>query len=122
MIFSFERGSSGSHYIESSLWKRFWTCRKTDYFNEMKVPWRILKLECGTSSEEAFGLYSVGGGGSFPIRILAEASQSSLKGFRGFSLQTHDGIVSRSGYDLQLEKRSRFVIPDTVYFEVQAAS
>jgi hypothetical protein len=27
---SFEGGSSGSHY-ESSLWKRLWTCRKTDY-------------------------------------------------------------------------------------------
>jgi hypothetical protein len=24
------RGSSGSHYVESSLWKRPWTCRKTD--------------------------------------------------------------------------------------------
>jgi len=30
-ILSFERGSSGSHYVESSLWKRLWTCRKTDY-------------------------------------------------------------------------------------------
>ena len=29
-ILSFERGSSGSHYVESSLWKRLWTCRKTD--------------------------------------------------------------------------------------------
>ena len=25
-----EDGSSGSHYVESSLWKRLWTCRKTD--------------------------------------------------------------------------------------------
>ena len=25
------RGSSGSHYVESSLWKKLWTCRKTDY-------------------------------------------------------------------------------------------
>jgi len=24
-------GSSRSHYVESSLWKRLWTCRKTDY-------------------------------------------------------------------------------------------
>jgi len=23
--------SSRSHYVESSPWKRFWTCRKTDY-------------------------------------------------------------------------------------------
>jgi hypothetical protein len=30
-ILSFERGSSGSHYVESSLWKRLWTCHKTDY-------------------------------------------------------------------------------------------
>jgi len=29
-ILSFEGGSSGSHYVESSLWKRLWTCRKTD--------------------------------------------------------------------------------------------
>jgi len=29
--FSFERGSSGSQYVESSLWKRLWTCHKTDY-------------------------------------------------------------------------------------------
>jgi hypothetical protein len=29
--YSFERGSSGSHYVESSLWKRLWTCRKADY-------------------------------------------------------------------------------------------
>jgi len=27
----FKRGRSGSHYVESSLWKRLWTCRKTDY-------------------------------------------------------------------------------------------
>jgi len=30
-ILSFEGGSSGSHYVESSLWKRLRTCRKTDY-------------------------------------------------------------------------------------------
>jgi hypothetical protein len=29
--YSFEGGSSGSHYVESSLWKRLWTFRKTDY-------------------------------------------------------------------------------------------
>jgi hypothetical protein len=29
--YSFEGGSSGSHYVEISLWKRLWTCRKTDY-------------------------------------------------------------------------------------------
>jgi hypothetical protein len=29
-IISFEGGSSGSHYGESSLWKRLWTCRKRD--------------------------------------------------------------------------------------------
>jgi hypothetical protein len=30
-ILSFERGSSGSPYVESWLWKRLWNCRKTDY-------------------------------------------------------------------------------------------
>jgi hypothetical protein len=30
-ILLFEGGSSGSHYVESSLWNRLWTCRKTDY-------------------------------------------------------------------------------------------
>ena len=30
-ILSFEGGNSRSHYVESSLWKRLWTCRKTDY-------------------------------------------------------------------------------------------
>ena len=30
-ILSFEGGGSGSHYVESSLWKRLWTCHKTDY-------------------------------------------------------------------------------------------
>jgi hypothetical protein len=29
-ILSFEGGSSRSHYVESSLWKRPWTCRKTN--------------------------------------------------------------------------------------------
>ena len=31
MILSFEGRSPGLHYVESSLWKRLWTCRKTDY-------------------------------------------------------------------------------------------
>jgi hypothetical protein len=30
-VLLFEGGSSGSHYVESWLWKRLWTCRKTDY-------------------------------------------------------------------------------------------
>jgi hypothetical protein len=30
-ILSVEEGSSRSHYVESSLSKRLWTCRKTDY-------------------------------------------------------------------------------------------
>jgi hypothetical protein len=29
-ILSFEGGSSELHYVESSLWKRLWTCHKTD--------------------------------------------------------------------------------------------
>jgi hypothetical protein len=27
----FERGSTRSHTMKNSLWKRLWTCRKTDY-------------------------------------------------------------------------------------------
>jgi hypothetical protein len=27
-----EGGSSGSHSLEKSVWKRLWTCRKTDYY------------------------------------------------------------------------------------------
>jgi hypothetical protein len=30
-ILTSEEGSSRSHYVESSLWKRLWTCRETDY-------------------------------------------------------------------------------------------
>ena len=30
-IFSFEGGSSGSHYVEESFWRRLWTCRQTEY-------------------------------------------------------------------------------------------
>jgi hypothetical protein len=26
-----EGGSARSHYVENSIWKRPWTCRKTDY-------------------------------------------------------------------------------------------
>ena len=29
-ILSFEGGCSRSHYVENWLWKRLWTCRKTD--------------------------------------------------------------------------------------------
>jgi hypothetical protein len=35
---SFEGGSSRSHYMESSLWKRLWACRKAYYWmNEVKA-------------------------------------------------------------------------------------
>ena len=27
----FEGGSSRSHYVQESFWKRLWTCRLTDY-------------------------------------------------------------------------------------------
>jgi hypothetical protein len=33
-IFSFEEGSSGSHHVESSFWKRLWTRRKTYYLKD----------------------------------------------------------------------------------------
>jgi hypothetical protein len=30
-ILEIERGSTRSHSMENSLWKRLWTCHKTDY-------------------------------------------------------------------------------------------
>jgi len=30
-ILSFEGGSSRSHYVEASFWRRLWTRRQTDY-------------------------------------------------------------------------------------------
>ena len=32
MILSFEGGSSRSHYVEESFWRRLWTCRQTEYW------------------------------------------------------------------------------------------
>jgi hypothetical protein len=32
-----EGGNSRSHYVESSLWKRLWTCRETDYYEGMLI-------------------------------------------------------------------------------------
>ena len=29
---SFEGGSSRSHYVEGSFWRRLWTCRQTEYW------------------------------------------------------------------------------------------
>ena len=31
-IVSFEGGSSRSHYVEASFWRRLWTCRQTEYW------------------------------------------------------------------------------------------
>jgi hypothetical protein len=31
MILEIERGSTRSHAVENSIWKRLWTCRKADY-------------------------------------------------------------------------------------------
>jgi ABC-type tungstate transport system permease subunit len=30
-VLEIERGSSRTHSMENSLWKRLWTCHKTDY-------------------------------------------------------------------------------------------
>ena len=30
--YSFEGGSSRSHYMEASFWRRLWTCRQTEYW------------------------------------------------------------------------------------------
>jgi len=37
---SFEGGSSRSHYVEASFWRRLWTCRQTDYWM-MMYKWSI---------------------------------------------------------------------------------
>jgi hypothetical protein len=50
-ILSFEGGSSGSHYEDSSLWKRFWTCRKTDYY----MKWSNSAFEADKMSVSEFG-------------------------------------------------------------------
>ena len=34
MILVIERGTTGTHCAENWLWKRMWTCSKTDYENE----------------------------------------------------------------------------------------
>jgi hypothetical protein len=31
MVLEIERGSTRSHFLKNSLWKRLWICRKTDY-------------------------------------------------------------------------------------------
>ena len=35
-ILSFEGGSSRSHYVEESFWRRLWTCRQTEYWMKPK--------------------------------------------------------------------------------------
>jgi hypothetical protein len=42
---NYKRGSTWSHYLENSLWKRLRTCRKTDYrMNVLRIS------NCGTSN------------------------------------------------------------------------
>jgi len=45
MILSFEGGSSRSHYVESSLWKKLWTRRKTDYSMNESVHYKTTSQE-----------------------------------------------------------------------------
>ena len=59
-ILEIERGSSRSHCVESSLWKRLWTCRKRDSkkiydvtgprftreYEETGVPWNCFPTPC----------------------------------------------------------------------------
>ena len=37
-ILSFEGGSSRSHYVEESFWRRLWTCRQTEYWMNEWIP------------------------------------------------------------------------------------
>jgi hypothetical protein len=45
-VLEIERGSTRSHLVENSLWKRLWTCRKTDC--RMKRLWTCRKTDCVT--------------------------------------------------------------------------
>jgi hypothetical protein len=45
-IHSFERGSSGLYYVESLLWKRLWTCHKTDYQMNEYTLLKLARKEC----------------------------------------------------------------------------
>jgi len=52
-----ERGSTRSHYVENSLWKRLWTCREIKYemsceqflpkCEHIALPFRIPAVYCG---------------------------------------------------------------------------
>jgi hypothetical protein len=46
-ILEVEGGSSGSHSLENSVWKRLWTYRKTDYY--LNLNYNLWKTE-GTGS------------------------------------------------------------------------
>jgi hypothetical protein len=43
-IMEIERGSSRSHSLENSIWKKLWTCRKTNY--RMNVGLEIQEEKC----------------------------------------------------------------------------
>jgi hypothetical protein len=40
-IMEFERGNARSNSLENSLWKRPWTCRKTDYTEKERMNERV---------------------------------------------------------------------------------
>jgi len=43
-----ERRNTRSHYIENSLWKKLWTCRKTDYVVVVVVMMMIMMIIMNT--------------------------------------------------------------------------
>jgi len=64
MILSFEGGSSRSHYVEESFWRRLWTCRQTEYWmnewmNEFVALWiphtmRMRRIICSLRRYKMF--------------------------------------------------------------------
>jgi hypothetical protein len=37
-MLSFEGGDSGSRYVEELFWRRLWTCRYMEYYDDELVP------------------------------------------------------------------------------------
>jgi hypothetical protein len=48
-----EGGSSGSHYVESLLWKRLWTFRKIEYLNDEVSVYVVLVVQADVATMAA---------------------------------------------------------------------
>ena len=95
-ILSFEGGSCGSHYVESSLWKRLWTCRKTDYWmNEWIIYNLCFRYRSVWSWWRArFSTPVQTGPGARPASFaMGTASFPGVKSGRGVTLTPHPFLV-----------------------------